>query len=593
MSKRPGDLITNDSKKQKLNNLDNTLWDDDVDDDCFGEIASKILEQDGSANTQSTQGNVSFLPTYESFKPNIPFASTQNTQGSIFKEPHKSNGFGIKNNCHELEIKVMHLQKKFEEKEGEVTVLRAQIQKIKSDAVEDLSKKHKDYIQNTTLKEKELRSIKGELEFKNLEIANLKQKINEISKAGPSGTNDKQKNKNLNLTSVGDCSKGTGNSKRVDPVVDIDITILQEPDFPLLTKFPPNFFTNLPPEVHVVPIKVNQFGKNTVPYLHNQTGQEDFVIPSGPKVKMKIGKEEVGIEYIYPEIVEIIKSDIDQLNSEDFKPFIVKILCVSLQLLEYLKEYLEILEKHYRTEDIEELEKNFIDLISIEYKKDNKEEHKFCEIGVRAGLTVQLIAELIPYNTYLADYILLSKPVELDANLSKNLPCLKNIGKDNHYFILLNDIIKKIFFLRKTEVCHILLKSAGLLLLNISKSDLPEKSFSIFCALTGSLLYTRPPLDILYQILIVVKNCSKSKYFVEYLCQKPESKKITTDKKRKIHYFMEESCKFTLFVALLRRNLQNIVDEQLSLDIAINVMSFIYNIFMMNPCWMHDEQKDQ
>lgn len=47
MAKRSGDPLYNVkiSKKQKLEDHDETLWDDDLDDNCFDEIANKILEK--------------------------------------------------------------------------------------------------------------------------------------------------------------------------------------------------------------------------------------------------------------------------------------------------------------------------------------------------------------------------------------------------------------------------------------------------------------------------------------------------------------------------------------------------------------------
>lgn len=47
MAKRSNDFLPNTKnvKKQKLNDADETLWDDDLDDYCFDEIANKILEK--------------------------------------------------------------------------------------------------------------------------------------------------------------------------------------------------------------------------------------------------------------------------------------------------------------------------------------------------------------------------------------------------------------------------------------------------------------------------------------------------------------------------------------------------------------------
>lgn len=112
---------------------------------------------------QSTQGNSSVLLSYDSFKPNVPFASTQNvhqTQTNAFKKPQPVV------DTEDMTMKLAYLQQKCEAKEGEVSILRAQMKKIKTDVAEEQSKKQKEYMEMTNLKEKEIKSIKGQLDFK-------------------------------------------------------------------------------------------------------------------------------------------------------------------------------------------------------------------------------------------------------------------------------------------------------------------------------------------------------------------------------------------------------------------------------------------
>lgn len=100
--------------------------------------------------------------SYDSFKPNIPFASTQqiSAPSNDFKMPHPIV------NTEELKMKLTYLQQKCEAKEGEVSILRSQMKKMKTEMAEEQSKKQKEHLEITNLKEKQIKSIKGQLDFK-------------------------------------------------------------------------------------------------------------------------------------------------------------------------------------------------------------------------------------------------------------------------------------------------------------------------------------------------------------------------------------------------------------------------------------------
>ncbi|KAL3266608.1 hypothetical protein HHI36_010772 [Cryptolaemus montrouzieri] len=452
MAKRPAENLQSNSKKIRLTTVDDSFWDDDVDDDCFNEIASKILEQDEVDSTKCSQETT-------------PFYLVMILSDQVFLLHRPKEIF------EELKLKVTCLQQKCEAKEGEVTILRTQIQKLKSEMIED----------------------QRELEFKNLEIANLKQKISDISKVNLNKTNQSESNKRPRIEDA--------------PIKDIENNVLEELVLPLRSKFPIDLFENIEPEIHVVETRINQYGRNTIPYLHNQIAQEEFTIPPGPKITVIIDNKEVGLEYVYPDILKIIQCDIEEIDSKEMQPAINKILGVSIQLLEFFKQYLEMLEKSYRSEDIDQVDKTFV--------QSNFDSNMNCEIGVRAGKTVQFVAEVLPYSSYLVDYVIFSKMLKIDEN---SLRLMRN-GQERNYLSLLNDIVKKIYYLKKTEVCYTFLNAVGTLLLNISKENLYGNVFSIFNSITGLLLFTKP------------------QQFVNFLCQNQNLRNTLQIKKKSSPFY--------------------------------------------------------
>ncbi|XP_044748601.1 uncharacterized protein LOC123309511 [Coccinella septempunctata] len=592
MAKRLGDSSFNRkkiSKKQKLDDHDETLWDDDLDDDCFDEIANKILEKDHIV--QSTQENSSVLLTYNSFKPNIPFASTQNSliPTDDFKKPQSMA------DIEDLKMKLTYLQQKCEAKEGEVSILRSQMKKFKSDMSDDLLKKQKEHLEIISIKEKELKSIKGQLDFKDLEIANLKQKILEVSKTNLNSSNALEMSKRRNIESsprrFSSKNKDSASKITKEAERDFETFILLEPEYIEISKDFFDFFKSSTPEIHVVEARVSQFGRNIIPSLHNQMIQEESTLPPGPKLTVRISGREISLEDIYSEVFALFQCDITENNTEDKKMTINKLLGVSIELLKNFLLYLDQLGNIYRTEDIEQLDRIFLQGNSKEFDDNiEKGSETNCEIGVRAGRTIKVIAELLPYNDYIKD-LLMSNQNHID--IFSRLEYLGDLRKKYFYFLLINDIVRRLFILRKTEVCTTFLDSVATLLVVISKEDLYDNILTVFTSLIGSILFTRPPVEILYKIMVVIKNCSKSKEFLNFLCLKPNCKKFTVDKKRKLNYFSEDTCKFTLFVSLLNNTLKYIKDEKLSIDVTCDVLSFVENIFTSDPCWVHDQQKDQ
>lgn len=86
-----------------------------------------------------------------------------------------------------------------------------------------------------------------------------------------------------------------------------------------------NFFESSTHEIHVVETRISQFGRNTIPYLHNQLIQEELTIPPGPKVSAQIHNAEVFLEDIYSDVFQLFNCNVDENNAEDKKAIINKV----------------------------------------------------------------------------------------------------------------------------------------------------------------------------------------------------------------------------------------------------------------------------
>lgn len=188
MTKRIGGFDQKNNKKIKLEEDIEALWGDDLDadviEDCFN-LATQVCQQvrlceinnflyihkhfqDKIACTQLN--NVTLLPTYSGFKErNVIFSSTQLTQVNNGVRPSTSKyEFNPKKAISggDLQKDVNTLQQQYNEKEGEVSILRAQLRETKSNLQSEQQKLRSEWKQKLTQTERQMKSVKSELEFK-------------------------------------------------------------------------------------------------------------------------------------------------------------------------------------------------------------------------------------------------------------------------------------------------------------------------------------------------------------------------------------------------------------------------------------------
>lgn len=138
------------------------------------------------------------------------------------------------------------------------------------------------------------------LSFQNLEIANLKQKILDITKhnivdisvnAGPSVTNSIRQEK----TTINEVKTQPSS---LQPILD---TV-----YPLKDLLSDTIF-NLPKkEQHVIETSLMHTCRNAIPYLHNQAISANVVID----------KRDINIDCVYPDMLSLTRCTADELNDK-------------------------------------------------------------------------------------------------------------------------------------------------------------------------------------------------------------------------------------------------------------------------------------
>lgn len=567
MAKRNAGLLTKTAKNAKID--DASFWDDDLDDDCFDELASKALSQ------VPQEADVSILPSYSIFKPNPSVCSTQADN----HRPHTINNRMLQpaEDNVEVHLKVSYLQQKYEEKEGEVSVLRSRLETMKAAIMEEQNLKHKDLVEKNMLKDKELNSIKSQLQFKNLEIANLKQKIADLSRCATSFKSPSS----IKRTVPSQVDK-ISPTKKIDCKEYVNKDVMNglfdfSNDNFLRDQLPQDFFEEVASEYYFIENKSNVNRGNSL-HIHRD---EEVAIPTAPTVT-KIDNRNLDFRYIQPEIIKIVQCD--HLNSEEIIEDINKLLAVSLQLMTDFSNYLEVLKMNSQTEDILLIDKLIINKFS---QKKSLNFRTQCQIGVNAGKTVLFIGNLLPHCKYLSDYVILNKSITFNEICVSNFSCLKTARVDYQYLEIIKKVVIDIFILRKTEVCLEFLKAVTIFLKSLSLSKDIQEISTYFTEILKSILFARPPSEILIEILLIIRNCASYEWFLNFLCSKPPKAKFKQDSKKGVYTFNKESCVFSLFFYLFKCNVLMTNDENFDLKIGFNVLSFVYNIFSTSPTWVH------
>nr|XP_023012294.1 uncharacterized protein LOC111502441 isoform X1 [Leptinotarsa decemlineata] len=573
MTKRVSNSIEKNTKKQKLDDDIDALWGDDFDDsileDCINR-ATQVLNED------KDNLNASILPSYNAFKE--PGKICSSTQFEMSIRPGTSKTNLNKENVINYEKEIQRLQQQCEEKAGEISILRNQLSETKMHINIEQQKSQGEWKNKLGIKEKQIQSMKSELEFKNLEIANLKQsqKVVDFSKFSL--------NASMNTSKMG-TSKQIIKQTVVKTVTEQSraakdkLHIIADPVYPLKRLVSKMTLNNPKIEKHIIENKLTHSSKNAIPYLKNQTVSTSVVVE----------ESHVDMDNVIPVMVELAECTKEELNMRENITNINKVVCISLQLLTDLEDLLERIKNNLGTEDILEadsiyLKKNFLDKSC---KRD--------EMGMKSGLVVSFLAELFPYCEYLSRYILGEKLINLSEqdSIVKQLPYMlsKRFHTGLHFLNKLINIAKIIGEIRKAEAMSTFLRSSLTVFTNICKLKKYESDFlfspELVCSFTRELIFLRPPPQIVLDITYLFKEASQCTSFIEFLLNKAKSCSTT---KKGVVYFNNDACRFYIFGLMFDRCIYKL--NSIPLDVSLNLLCFMYNTYKSSFFVHHQNAKE-
>ncbi|KAG5897925.1 hypothetical protein JTB14_014039 [Gonioctena quinquepunctata] len=427
------------------------------------------------------------------------------------------------------------------------------------------------------MKEKQIQSMKSELEFKNLEIVNLRQskKIVDISKYNISTTWNSSKVKPKQLAkpkeTIVETIKETSNLGRSKLHVALD------PVYPLKRLASQTVFNVPKIEKHVIENKLTHSSRNAIPYLKNQTISTSVVVEN----------TRVNMENIHPAMLDLAECTSEALNLRENITKVNKIVCASLQLLTDLQELLEQIKTNLGTEDILEadsmyLKKNYMETTCQNFGRD--------EMGMKSGLVVNFLAELLPYCDYFKSY-LFGGNLDLlgQGSVAEYSPYLstKRFHTGQHFLSKLVDIAQLIGELRKADVMSLFLRSSIKVFTNICKLKKYECVSDWVCRFTKQLIFLRPSSDIVLEMTYFFKEASQSTSFVEFLLNKSKS---CSSIKKGVVYFNNDACRFYIFVLMFDRCMYNL--KTAPLDVSVNLLCFMYNTYKTSFFIHHQDIKE-
>ncbi|KAL1505316.1 hypothetical protein ABEB36_004909 [Hypothenemus hampei] len=542
MTKRTGSYYEINNKKLRLE--DDDIWDDDLDpetiDKCF-ELATQVTQD-------ATRNDISLLPDYTIFK--NPLALSSSTQAHTSEQTELS----------ELQANIQTLKQKNEEQEGELLILRSKIQErsIQYEKQKTLNE-WRDKLQTT---QKDLRLVKSDLEFKNLEISNLKQQLAEVRRLSANQQAIVKIKQDSPKTE--DCPL-----KKKEPILN--------KDYPLKC-LSSKVFTAYE-ESHLLKTNSYETSRKTIPYLQNQ---QTYIENTGFNHKCpQLRKQKITAQIIHTEILEVINSDSEQLSNctESIK----KIVIVFLILLKDLDDYFRELGTNLRTEEIQQADVSYLlKEISITC------EHK--QVGVEASKLLTVLAKLLPYNKELVAFVCNNRNFTLPPDcleLAQWIPHQNGAFEVDYYFLnLLSSTVNNIGKYRLTRQCNIFLLPVVNFLESIAALCVESYINEWFLKIFKGIVFARPEHEVLKRLSFVLKLCGQYKSFVNFLFSKKASSKIEKATPKGVLYFNDGACCFCVLAILL----QNFVSkaEQIPLEMCHNMLSFVHNTFKTSH-WIHHE----
>nr|CAI5855389.1 unnamed protein product [Callosobruchus analis] len=558
MSKRNRSSENSSNKKHKLDDDIDALWGDDLDETAL-DVCIKLATQAFEEDKICTQNNTT-LSSYSFFKkPDAIFASTQ-----LNPKPSTSKVFSTFNDVQSEDTTI--LRQKYEEKEGEVAILRSQIKELKVNQNIEQQRIQTEWKLKLSSTEKEVNSIKSELEFKNLEIANLKQQLSVIARHTISTLPNSNSNKNNTLVRNNSNKeiKNTPISNTSCPLYGSSFVA-----FPLKDALYDDFLKTPKIEKHIIKTKVINPCRNAIPYLQNRSISSQTIA------------EDTNLEicHIMSSIYALVNSSESDLNSEEHIMHIDKLIWTTYELLNSFNGLLNTIKSHLRTEDLLGADSNYLKNCGSSF---NHNTEGSCEVGKKAGVMIQFLSRLICHSCYVKNYFCQENIIKCPDGLSGLIRvrgCTNITGKDMIDKVL--TAIKLIGEIRISDITTNFLSSSINLFVSLCKVGCYNIIAVAFCEFTKETIFLRPSHDIIFQLTYLFKEASQIPSFLEYLFNKAKANSTNT---KGVIYFSNDACRFYIY-AMQFENVSNQV-QFIPHEITLNMLSFIYNTYK-SAYWIH------
>nr|XP_022913420.1 uncharacterized protein LOC111424200 [Onthophagus taurus] len=478
MTKRSNVYQESASKKLKLEetNID-ALWGEDLNPDDLEDcllLASQVCEQNTPGPIQ--RNNVSILPNYSFFQQNDIITSTQTTSNGV-SNPLKTKPI----NSEDLQDEIKKLKTDYTIKEGEITMLREQLKQVRLNLTGEHQKKEKEWMEKIQLINKELLSTKSDLDFKNLEVVNLKHKISEVTKHG-----------DVTLNGILNLSQNVKNKNIRDDDLKLNNYCGELIDYPLRNKIDEDIF-KLSKIEHFYDFKLN---------LNKYNVQDEQKIHQQYKASCEYNHFK--FDDLFSSFSVLLNCTQNDLNNDCYTEIIDKIFSSTLQLIKSFLKNLDVLEQDVQEETIRQRDRLYLDLKQEELSKNSSifgnEEWYKKEIGIKCRRIIAVLSEIVPYSPHLRKSI------------------FQRIDDNDDIFILIKSTIKIIGVLRISEKCTGYLSSVVLFMTKITST--PEFSERHLCVkeIIKEIIFTRPTLKTLEYICEFLKESVFNEDFVQNLC---------------------------------------------------------------------------
>ncbi|GLV35244.1 hypothetical protein CBL_01607 [Carabus blaptoides fortunei] len=641
----------NKAKKQKIEHESDKKENDD-DDDIWGddpeiEELDKCIDLATQLCSQNTRSETGFYPTYDEFRQKDIYSSTQafilpaiastskfeqnkqlrNYLNSSSSTQEKCTNVVVTKDISEQElrqqllnkIKALEIQNKklkenYETKDGEIAILRSQLKQAsktidheKMQKLKILEENQEKWTSKFNVASKDLTQLKCEVELKNLEIVNLREKICETKKVYSSNLNMSILSEEMNISqsdilkrnNVPNASTSKDTETRSVQTIQPD-SLINTSTFddylPFKSALPNYIYENCEQDMSVITIK-----QDPEEYLKTFE-KSDKEISLVPFILTESGKR-ISMDYLHPDIYALVQLNVDEVNSSKHTVIIKRILFVTIEHLVNMQVKLKTVDELMHERDLEEIRKFYLLQKADEYPCDCIFSGKSWVINeawpeTRRCLAITTVVvtyckEAFKYisgqlnmETAVFDFTELRKSWQrLDVYPEQSEEEEKQRSPTEFLEMLVNmtTIIEKIR--RGHQFCGLLASILKLLSALCEQEKLPPASYDLIFEIFKNIVFSRPPRPVIKYISEFLQIVSSIDVFMVKLCHNSPSSSFGQEEKQ-LYYFTKDTCVFQILSKLIQYS-------ECSVESLLQVIQCLNNAVMANVKWCYyiEDQK--